>query len=348
MNRTGLVAFACVLAALPLLGGDYYVNLGSQILIAAVFALSLNLLVGYGGLTSLGHAAYMGVSAYVSGWMFLKFGTGHLVSAPVALVFTTAMAALFGLIALRASGIGFLMITLALGQVLWGLAFRWVTVTNGDNGLSGLTRPAPFGINLDGAHAFYWFTLIIFAVSFACIIAFANSPFGAVLRGTRDQPRRMLALGHNVWMVRYVTFITAGFWAAVSGLLFVWYHKFIHPHALGLTNSAETLLMVIAGGSGTLAGPIVGAAIVVLLKNYVSAFVERWTMLLGFVFLVIVLFMPDGLVPGVKRLWQRFFGRRVKTAEGGAGSGADAGAGAGAGAGPSDGAAAASAQEPRP
>jgi branched-chain amino acid transport system permease protein len=309
MNRKALAVSAALLVALPFVAGEYYVNLGSQILIAALFALSLNLLVGYGGLTSLGHAAYMGVAAYVSGWLFLKFGFGHLASAPLALLITTLMAALFGLIALRASGIGFLMITLALGQVLWGLAFRWVTVTNGDNGLSGLTRPMPFGIDLNGANAFYLFTLIVFAASTACIVAFANSAFGSVLRGTRDQPRRMLALGHNVWMVRYLTFISAGFWAAVSGLLFVYYHKFIHPQALGLTNSAETLLMVIAGGSGTLLGPIVGAAVVVLLKNYVSAFVERWTMLLGFVFLFIVLFMPDGLVPGVQRLWAKLRGK---------------------------------------
>lgn len=322
MNRKALAVFAAALAALPLVGGEYYVNLGSQILIAALFALSLNLLVGFGGLTSLGHAAYMGVSAYVSGWLFVNFGVGHLASAPIALLVATLMAALFGLVALRASGIGFLMITLALGQVLWGLAFRWVTVTNGDNGLSGLTRPMPFGIDLNGAAPFYFFTLIVFALSFACIIAFANSAFGAVLRGTRDQPRRMLALGHNVWLVRYVTFIVAGFWAAVSGLLFVYYQKFIHPQSLSLTNSAETLLMVIAGGSGTLIGPIVGAAIVLLLKNYVSAFVERWTMLLGFVFLVIVLFMPDGLVPGVQRLWARLRTPRGATAavskEGGA------------------------------
>ena len=283
MNRKALAVCAGLLVAMPFVAGEYYINLASQILIAALFALSLNLLVGYGGLTSLGHAAYMGVAAYVSGWLFLKFGFGHLASAPLALLVTTLMAAVFGLIALRASGIGFLMITLALGQVLWGLAFRWVTVTNGDNGLSGLTRPMPFGIDLNGANAFYFFTLIIFAASMVCIVAFANSAFGSVLRGTRDQPRRMLALGHNVWLVRYLTFISAGFWAAVSGLLFVYYHKFIHPQALGLTNSAETLLMVIAGGSGTLIGPIVGAAIVVLLKNYVSAFVERWTMLLGFV-----------------------------------------------------------------
>jgi branched-chain amino acid transport system permease protein len=306
MNRTALAVALGALAALPLVAGDYYINLASQILIAALFALSLNLLVGYGGLTSLGHAAYLGVSAYLSGWLYLKLGFGHLLAAPLALAGTTLMAALFGLVALRASGISFLMITLALGQVLWGVAFRWVGVTNGDNGLSGLTRPMPFGIDLDGAAAYYYFTLIVTIGCIACIAAIACSAYGAVLRGTRDQPRRMLALGHNVWLVRYTGFVAAGFWAAVAGLLYVYYHKFIHPQALSLTNSAEVLLMVIAGGSGTLVGPVVGAAIVVLLKNYVSAFVERWTMLLGFVFLGIVLFMPDGLVPGAQRLWTRF------------------------------------------
>ncbi len=305
MKRLSFFAFLAFLLITPLLGGDYYINLGSQILIAALFALSLNLLVGYAGLTSLGHAAYLGVSAYISGWLFLRLGWGHAMTAPAALILTTVMAAVFGLIALRATGIGFLMITMALGQVLWGLAFRWVTVTDGDNGLSGLTRPMPFGFNLDGALAFYIFTVIVFSLSLLFIALFANSSFGAVLRGTRDQPRRMVALGHNVWLIRYLTFIVAGFWAAAAGLLYVYYHKFIHPHALGLTNSAEALLMVIAGGSGTLAGPIVGAAIVVLLKNYVSAFIERWTMLLGFVFLMIVMFMPDGLVPGLQRLWRR-------------------------------------------
>jgi len=311
MNRATIAVIVAALAALPFVAGDYYINLASQILIAAVFALSLNLLVGYGGLTSLGHAAYMGVSAYVSSWLYLKLGFGHLAAAPLALAGTTLMAALFGLIALRASGISFLMITLALGQVLWGLAFRWVSVTNGDNGLSGLTRPMPFGIDLTGATAFYFFALLVSIASTVCIATLAYSAFGAVLRGTRDQPRRMLALGHNVWLVRYLTFVSAGFWAAVSGLLYVYYHKFIHPQALGLTNSAEVLLMVIAGGSGTILGPVVGAALVVLLKNYVSAFVERWTMLLGFVFLAIVLFMPDGLVPGLRRLWVRFLGARA-------------------------------------
>jgi branched-chain amino acid transport system permease protein len=311
VNRPALAIAVLALVLLPLAAGEYYINLVSQIVIAAVFALSLNLLVGYGGLSSLGHAAYMGFAAYLSGWFFLKFGLSHLATAAIALLGTTLMAALFGLIALRATGLGFLMITLAMAQVLWGLAFRWVSVTNGDNGLSGLTRPAPFGLDLNGSAAFYYFALAIGAVSVAAIAMLVNSPFGAVLRGTRDQPRRMSALGHDVWLVRYLAYIAAGFFAAVSGLLYVYYNKFIHPHALSLTTSAEVLLMVIAGGSGTLLGPVVGAAVVVLLKSYVSAFVERWTMLLGFVFLTIVLFMPDGLVPGVRRLWLRFSRRQA-------------------------------------
>lgn len=305
MSRTLPFVVFILLAVLPLVAGDYYVNLASQILIAAILALSLNLLVGYAGLTSLGHAAYMGVSAYASAWLSLNLGVGHLVSAAAAIVGTTLMACVFGLVALRATGLGFLMITLALGQVLWGLAFRWVSVTNGDNGLSGLTRPMPFGVDLNGPTAFFYFTLGVAALSTTCMALVANSAFGAVLRGTREQPRRMSTLGHNVWLIRYLAFVSAGFWGSVSGLLYVYYHKFIHPQALSLTNSAEVLLMVIAGGSGTIAGPIVGAAIVVLLKNFVSAYVQRWTMLLGFVFLLIVVFVPDGLVPGVRRLWQR-------------------------------------------
>ena len=304
--RIAVAALAVVLATLPLFMGEFYVNLMSQILIFGVFAASINLLLGYGGLATLGHASYLGVAAYASALLGLKLGLGHWASAPIALIGTTLMACVFGLIALRTTGLGFLMLTLALSQVLWGTAYRWVGLTEGDNGLRGLSRPAPFGISLDDANAFYYFTLVITALALWLMWRFVSSPFGAALRGARDQPRRMSALGHNVWMIRWLTFVYAGFWGAVSGLLFVYYHKYIHPISLSLTNSAEGLLAVIAGGSGTLAGPLVGAAIVMLVKNYVSAYVERWNMLLGFIFVFIVVFMPEGVVPGVKRLWLRF------------------------------------------
>ncbi len=305
MTRILIAILAGLLLILPLFAGDFYINLASQILIAAIFALSLNLLVGYGGMTSLGHASFLGVAAYASALLTSRYGLGHGLAAIISIAGTTVMAALFGLIALRATGLGFLMITLALSQVLWGLAYRMSNVTNGDNGVSGLTRPMPFGIPLDSAASFYWFALIVFTIAFLMMAIFVSSSFGSSLKGVRDQPRRMAALGFNPWMIRWITFIYAGFWGGVSGLLYVYYNKYIHPTSLSTTSSAEALLSVIAGGSGTLGGPVVGATLVLLLKNYASAYVERWNMLLGLVFLFIVLVMPTGIIPGLRKLAAR-------------------------------------------
>jgi len=253
-------------------------------------------------MTSLGHASYLGVAAYMSALLTSRYGLDHGTAALISISGTIAMAAFFGVIALRASGLGFLMITLALSQVLWGLAYRMSNVTNGDNGITGLTRPAPFGISLDNPVAFYWFSLIVATVAFLMMMIFVSSAFGSSLKGVRDQPRRMAALGFNPWLIRWITFIYAGFWGGVSGLLYVYYHKYIHPSSLSITSSAEALLGVIAGGSSALGGPAVGAALVLLLKNYASAYIERWNMLLGLVFLFIVLVMPAGIVPGFSRL----------------------------------------------
>ena len=308
MKWIGVALVAGSLLLPPLFAGDFYINLASQILIAAIFALSLNLLVGFGGMTSLGHASYLGVGAYMSALLTSRYGFGHGAAALLSIVGTTAMAAFFGVIALRASGLGFLMITLALSQVLWGLAYRMSNVTNGDNGIAGLTRPAPFGISLDSPISFYWFALIVATFALVMMATFVSSAFGSSLKGVRDQPRRMAALGFNPWLIRWITFVYAGFWGGVAGLLYVYYHKYIHPTSLSTTSSAEALLGVIAGGSGTLGGPAVGAALVVLLKNYVSAYLERWNMLLGLVFLFIVLVTPTGIVPGVSRLTTRLRG----------------------------------------
>ena len=302
MKWLGTILLGASLLLPPLLAGDFYINLASQILIAAIFALSLNLLVGFGGMTSLGHASYLGVAAYISALLTSRYGFGHGAAAFISILGTAAMAAAFGVIALRASGIGFLMITLALSQVLWGLAYRMSDITNGDNGITGLTRPAPFGISLETPVAFYWFVLIVATIAFVMMGIFVSSAFGSSLKGVRDQPRRMAALGFNPWLIRWITFVYSGFWGGVSGLLYVYYNQYIHPSSLSTTTSAEALLGVIAGGSGTLGGPAVGAALVLLLKNYASAYIERWNMLLGLVFLFIVLVMPAGIVPGVSRL----------------------------------------------
>jgi hypothetical protein len=161
MKWIGVALIAGSFLLPPFFAGDFYINLASQILIAAIFALSLNLLVGFGGMTSLGHASYLGVAAYISALLTSRYGFGHGAAAIISIAGTTAMAACFGVIALRATGLGFLMITLALSQVLWGLAYRMSNVTNGDNGIAGLTRPMPFGISLDSAVSFYWFALCL-------------------------------------------------------------------------------------------------------------------------------------------------------------------------------------------
>ena len=301
-----LIVIAAVLIAVPLvIRNEFYINLASQILIYALLAVSVNLLLGYGGMVSLGHASFLGLTAYAT-TLFFVWGAGHLSAAILAIVFSTLCGALFGVLALRASGIGFLMITLALGQIVWGIAYRANTLTDGDNGLRFPSRPQPFGIDIASAPKFYWFTLIVFAIALFVIWRLAQSPFGAALQGARDQPRRMRMLGHNVWLIQWLAFVLASFWGSVAGLLYVYYNLFISPHAISLQQSAEVLLMAILGGASTFTGPIVGAVIITLVKNLVSSYVDRWNTLLGAIFVIVILFMPFGLVPGVKQLWARW------------------------------------------
>jgi branched-chain amino acid transport system permease protein len=294
----------------------YYVNIASQILLYAIFALGLNILVGYAGLVSLGHAGLFGIAAYVVAYLLMA-GYGHPLAIIAALAASLLATAGFAALSLRATGITFIMITLALGEIIWGLAYRWISLTNGDNGINVASRPAPFGLVLGGARPFYVATLIVFLLALVASGIFVRSPLGAALCGARDQPRRMNALGYHVWMIRFWACMFSGFLSAVAGILFVYYNQFISPQALALTASAEGLLMVISGGAGTLLGPVVGAALVVIVKNVVSAYVERWNFMLGAIFVAIVVFMPEGLVPGAVRLTRSFWqarGRRKSAA----------------------------------
>jgi branched-chain amino acid transport system permease protein len=295
------IAILALLAVPYAIHEAYYVNIASQILLYAIFALGLNVLVGYAGLVSLGHAGLFGVAGYIVASM-LAAGYGHAAAILAALVLGLLTTAGFAALSLRATGISFIMITLALGEILWGLAYRWISLTNGDNGINVTTRPMPFGLSLTSAAAFYDATLIVFLFALAAAAIFVRSPFGAALAGTRDQPRRMNALGYHVWMIRFGAFMFSGLLTCVAGILFVYYTEFISPQTLALTASAEALLMVISGGAGTLLGPVVGAALVVIIKNVVSAYIVRWNFMLGAIFVAIVVFMPEGLVPGAVRL----------------------------------------------
>jgi len=310
MKRIPLLIALLLMATLPMwIGNSYYVNIATQMLIYAILALALNVLVGYAGLVTLGHAGLFGIAAY-AGAVLINDGYGHVIVTFGALLVTVAVTAIFAVLALRGTGLGFVMITVALGQIVWGIAYRWISLTNGDNGISINTRPAPFGIQLTEAPAFYWACFVVFLLTIGAMAIFVASPFGAALRGARDQPRRMTALGYNVWLTRFLAFLFSGFWSGVAGMLYLYYNQFVSPQTVALSASAEALLMVIAGGTATLLGPIAGAVLVIIMKDIASAYIDRWNFVLGAIFVLIVVFMPEGLVPGCVRLWRKAIAMR--------------------------------------
>jgi branched-chain amino acid transport system permease protein len=299
-----------VLAVLPYLISTYYLGLVSEILIFAVFAMSLDLLIGYTGMASLGHAAYFGVGAYAVGLLAIKLHWSVWSALPAALIVVALVATLFGLLALRTRGSYFLMITLALSQVAWGIAFGWRSLTGGDDGLPNLPRPElGAGWSLAGDQPFYFFILLLVGAAVLLLIQVATSPFGFALRGIRESETRMQALGYDVWRYKFAAFIIAAVFAGLAGALYAYYNRFVSPDYLGVFRSAEVLLMVILGGAGTLVGPAIGAAVIVLLENVISAYTERWLTVIGTIYILVALFAPNGIIGFVRD----FRARRSKT-----------------------------------
>ena len=293
---SGAAALA-VLIALPAVLSSYQLSLVTKMLIFGIFAMSLDLLLGYAGLPSLGHAAYFGVAAYTVGLLALRVANNFWLDFPAGLLMAAGVSALFGLFALRTRGSYFLMITLALGQVLWGIAFGWRSLTGGDDGLPSVPRPnVPVPWALTDGIPFYYFVLIFFGLAVGALALIVSSPFGKALVGIRESERRMEVLGYDVWRHKYVAFILAGLFAGLAGNLFVYFNGFVSPSYLNILFSASALLMVILGGSGTLLGPAIGAAVIVGLENFISGYLERWVLVLGVIYVLVTLFAPSGLV----------------------------------------------------
>jgi branched-chain amino acid transport system permease protein len=196
------------------------------------------------------------------------------------------------------------MITLALGMVIWGLAFRWVTMTGGDNGIAGIPRPdLGIPISLDDPIVFYYAVLIVFLVALFLLYIFIRSPFGQSLMGIRESESRMRILGYNTWLHKYLAYVVAGSFSGISGILWAYYNGFVSPMDAELTAASfEAFLMVIMGGPGTLVGPALGAGIIVFLKNFLSAYTHRWLLIIGAIYILTILYAPGGVMELVKRL----------------------------------------------
>jgi branched-chain amino acid transport system permease protein len=298
----GLIA-AAACAWLP----SYYAGLLIEGLIFSILALSLNLIVGYAGLPSLGHSAYFAIGAYAAGLMSVHVTSNFFADAFAGIIAGAALSAVLGLFALRTTGVYFLMITLALAQIVWGVALTWRQITGGDDGLRGVTRPT-FGIahlDLAPTAAFYLFALICFVTVFALMRLILSSPFGRSLVGIRDNEMRMSALGYHVWLHKFIAFVIAGAFAGFAGVLFVQYEGFVSPEAASIVVSAEAMLMVILGGAASLSGPVIGAFAIILLSNFSSAYTSHWTFVLGALYAIVMLVAPGGIVGEINKARRR-------------------------------------------
>jgi branched-chain amino acid transport system permease protein len=295
-----------VMLAMPYVLSPYYLGLVVKMMIFALFAMSLDLLIGYTGMASLGHAAYFGMAAYATGLLALRLEWSVWFALPAGIIVAVITAFFLGLLALRTRGSYFLMITLALSQVLWGVAFGWRSLTGGDDGLPEVPRP-DLGLpwSMSGSAPFYYFVLFFAVIGTLLLVRIVSSPFGYALRGIRESETRMLALGYNVWRYKLVAFMLAAAFAGLAGCLYVYYNRFVSPDYIHVARSAEVLLMVILGGAGTLIGPAIGAALIVLLENLISTYTERWLMILGFIYVLVALFTPNGITGVIESLSKR-------------------------------------------
>lgn len=298
MKKWGIgICILLVLMILPLWMSTYYLNLLTLALIYAIFAMSFDLVFGYLDLPSLGHVAFYGVAGYTVGIFSKSVSVAFVPNFLLAIGMACAVSALFGYLSLRTREAYFLMITLAMAQMLWAIAFKWRSFTRGDDGISAILRPEisflPWSLR-DPAGYFY-FVLFFFVICFILMYLIVRSPFGRIIVGIRESELRMRSLGCNTLLYKYLWLIISAFFAGVAGILATYFHGYVGPAALGIGLSAECLLMVLLGGPATLIGPAIGAGVLVFLQNIMSAWTERWLLIMGAIYVFVVLFAPEGI-----------------------------------------------------
>ena len=305
---TVLVLLVTIAIVVPHIG-PFGILVGTRILVFAILAMSLDILLGFTGLASLGQAAYLGMGAYLTAILASKYQFGldwtFWLVVLFGILIGAVSAAVFGLFAMRATGVYFLMITLALSQCVWGLAYRWNSLTGGDNGINIPNRPS-FGIELSHDVTFFYLVLGFFSVSLLILYVLVRSPFGRSLKGIRERELRMRILGYNTWLHKYIAFIIVGGFGGLAGVLWAHTNGIVTPADVTLTTSVDALLMVVLGGSGTLIGGAIGSAVVLLLREYLSTLVPWWQYVLGGVYVLTILYLPTGLMGSPRRIRQLF------------------------------------------
>lgn len=303
-------------ASIPFLGSRFYTFLATDIVILALFAASLNLLLGITGLVSFGHAAYFGVGAYTCAILMKTHGVSFALALPIAAISAGAWAFVFGLFCVRSTKIYFSMLTLAFAQIVWAICFKWNSVTGGEQGLSNVPYPnldwiakIPLLGDLRSTDHFYLLVLVLVAIAFAMLARISGSPFGRVLTAIRENPERAEFVGVNVRRYQLAAFTVAGAFSGFAGALFGVFNRGVFPDFAHWSKSAEVLIMVILGGMGHFWGPAVGAATLILLNHQITSYTQYWPLILGTILIVLLFVFPGGIVgalhSGITRLRRR-------------------------------------------
>jgi branched-chain amino acid transport system permease protein len=305
--------------AVPALGSRFYTFVANDVAIWALFATSLNLLVGYTGLVSFGHAAYFGIGAYTTGLLMKKLAVPFVLAFPAAGVLAGLLAMVFGFFCVRLTRIYFAMLTLAFAQIVWAICFKWNEVTGGEQGMPEIPYPALDALGrlpgLDGLRTsdhFYVLTILIVAGCLWLLRRIVGSPFGRMLTTIRENPERAEFIGVNVRRYELVAFVLAGAFAGLAGGLFGIFNRGVFPDFAYWTKSSEVLIMTLLGGMGTFYGPAIGAVVLILLNQQIVSYTEYWPLVLGTMLVVLLFGFPGGIAGAAGGLWrqaQRRLGR---------------------------------------
>jgi branched-chain amino acid transport system permease protein len=288
--------------AWPILSSSYWTDIVTETLIFAIVAMSLDLLMGYGGLVSFGHAAFFGVGSYAIVLIGVKLGLSPWLGVGAAILAAAGASAIIGFFCVRMSGATFFMLTLAFSQLLYSAAVKWRWLTGGSDGIGGLPRPTFFGLSLADSRVMYFACLACFLLSLYLLRRIIGSQFGHAIVGLRENETRMRALGFATTRLKLVAFTVAGAFAGLSGALYAMFNGFVSPDALSFGLSGTFLLMVVLGGAGSLLGPAIGAAVFLLMKHFVSSHTEHWLLVVGVVFVCCVMFFRGGIYGLIQRI----------------------------------------------
>jgi branched-chain amino acid transport system permease protein len=307
--RAGALALAgsVALALLPWVLARHQLSILVDLLIFGLFALSLDLIMGYTGMVSFGHAAYFGLGAYGSALVLIHFEQPIPVALLAGALLAGAVAAPVGWFCTRATGIYFAMLTLAFAQLLYTVAYKWRDLTGGSDGIAGVPKTALFwgGPSLAAPRPFYFLVATCVVLSLVACRALVRSPFGRALQAIRENERRFVALGRDPRPFKLVVFVIAALFAGLAGALFAPFRGFASPEVMFWVLSGQGLMMVIIGGIGTLVGPILGAMVFILIQEILSSYTEHWMIFTGAIFVLMVIFLPGGLVGTARRLVAR-------------------------------------------